>query len=97
MMTSRRDSFIINVASQVSFVPRIFGRRLPRAIGRTRAWHAAWTSWGTHLGRSAGAFAAELRARRAINYLRSLNDDRLRDLGIQRKDDIERFVRFGRD
>jgi uncharacterized protein YjiS (DUF1127 family) len=50
----------------------------------------------THLGGSVGAFAAELRARRAINHLRSLDDHRLRDLGIKRKD-IEYFVRFGRD
>jgi uncharacterized protein YjiS (DUF1127 family) len=75
----------------------IFGRRRPRAIGGARAWHAALTSLGAHLGRSAGALAAELRARRAINYLRSLDDERLRDLGIKRKEDIERFVRFGRD
>jgi uncharacterized protein YjiS (DUF1127 family) len=95
MMTSR-ERFISNVASHVSFMP-IFGRRLPRAIGSARAWSAALTSFGTRLGRSAGACAAELRARRAINYLRSLDDDRLRDLGIRRKEDIEHFVRFGRD
>lgn len=95
-MTSRRERFISNVASQVSFMPRIFGRRLPRAIGSARAWHAALAFLGTHLGRSAGAFAAELRARRAINHLRSLDDDRLWDLGIKRED-IEHFVRFRRD
>lgn len=97
MMTSGRERFISNRASDVSFMPRIFGRRLRRAIGSARGWHAALSSWGIHLGRSAGALAAELRARRAINYLRSLDDHRLRDLGIKRKDDIEHFVRFGRD
>jgi uncharacterized protein YjiS (DUF1127 family) len=40
--------------------------------------------------------AAEFGARCAINHLRSLDDDRLRDLGLERED-IERFVRFGRD
>jgi uncharacterized protein YjiS (DUF1127 family) len=33
-----------------------------------------------------------VRARRAIGYLRSLDDRHLRDLGVKR-DDIERFVR----
>jgi uncharacterized protein YjiS (DUF1127 family) len=78
------------------FMPRIFVRRLPRAIGSPRAWHAALTFLRTCLRRSVGAFAAELRARRAINHLRSLDDDRLWDLGIKRKD-IGHFVRFGRD
>jgi hypothetical protein len=75
---------------------RVFGHRLPRAIGSPRAWRAALTFLRTHLGRSAAAFAAEFGARCAINHLRSLDDDRLRDLGLERKD-IERFVRFGRD
>jgi uncharacterized protein YjiS (DUF1127 family) len=59
-------------------------------------WHAALTFLRNHLGRSAGVFAAELRARRAISHLRSLDDDRLWDLGMKRED-VERFVRFGRD
>ena len=75
---------------------RTIGRRLPRAIDRARAWRAALTVLITQLGSSAATLAAELRARRAINHLRSLDDDRLRDLGIERAD-IEQFVRFGRD
>ena len=50
----------------------------------------------THLGGFTKAFAAKFGARCAINHLRSLDDDRLRDLGLERED-IERFVRFGRD
>jgi hypothetical protein len=75
---------------------RTFGHRLPRAIGGPHAWRATLSFVVTHLGRSAAAFAAEFGARCAINHLRSLDDDRLRDLGMERKD-IERFVRFGRD
>jgi uncharacterized protein YjiS (DUF1127 family) len=57
----------------------------------------AWTSFlYTHLGRPIRAFVTEFGARCAINHLRSLDDDRLRDLGLERKE-IERFVRFGRD
>jgi uncharacterized protein YjiS (DUF1127 family) len=80
----------------VSFMPNVFDHRAPRAIGNARAWHAAFTFLCVHLGHAAAAFAAELRARRAIDHLRSLDDDRLWDLGVQRED-IERFVRFGRD
>jgi uncharacterized protein YjiS (DUF1127 family) len=97
MTISGRKRLISSGASDVSFGPRIFGRRLPRAIGSAGGWHAALSSWAIHFGRSAAALTAELRARRAINYLRSLDDDRLRDLGITRQDDIEHFVRFGRD
>jgi uncharacterized protein YjiS (DUF1127 family) len=50
----------------------------------------------THFGRPIRAFITEFGARCAINHLRSLDDDRLRDLGLERKE-IERFVRFGRD
>jgi Domain of unknown function (DUF1127) len=95
-MTSGQERFISNVASQLSFMPRTFGRRLSPAIGNPHAWRAALTFLRTHLGRSAGAFAAELGARCAISRLRSLDNDRLRDLGLERED-IERFVRFGRD
>jgi len=50
----------------------------------------------TYFGRPIRAFITEFGARCAINRLRSLDDDRLRDLGLERKE-IERFVRFGRD
>ena len=73
---------------------RLFVHRLPRAIDGPRAWCAALTR--AYLGRPLAAFAAEFGARCAINHLRSLDDDRLRDLGLERED-IERFVRFGRD
>ena len=66
---------------------------MPRAIGDPRAWLAALIFLASHLGRYAFAIAAELRARRAIEYLRSLDDDRLLDLGIKRRQDIDRFVR----
>jgi hypothetical protein len=72
----------------------LFVHRLPRAIEGPRAWCAALTR--TYLGGPLAAFAAEFGARCAINHLRSLDDDRLRDLGLERED-IERFVRFGRD
>jgi uncharacterized protein YjiS (DUF1127 family) len=65
-------------------------------MGSARAWHAALTFLRTHLGRSVSAFATELSARRAISHLRSLDDDRLWDLGIKREE-IEHFVRFHRD
>lgn len=94
-MTSGQERFISNVATQLPFMPRLFGRRLPPAIGNPRAWRAASTFLRTYLVRSAGAFAAEFGARCAISHLRSLDDDRLRDLGLERED-IERFVRFGR-
>jgi uncharacterized protein YjiS (DUF1127 family) len=68
----------------------------PRAVGSPRAWHAALIFLRTRLGRSAGAFAGEFRARRAINHLRSLDGNRLWDLGIERKD-IDHVVRFARD
>ena len=70
---------------------------MPTAIGSPSAWLAALTFWATSLGRYAGALAAELRARRAIDYLRSLDDDRLLDLGIKRRQDIEHFVRSRND
>jgi hypothetical protein len=56
-----------------------------------------WTAFlRTHFGRPIRAFITEFGAGCAINHLRSLDDDRLRDLGLERKE-IERFVRFGRD
>jgi uncharacterized protein YjiS (DUF1127 family) len=42
-----------------------------------------------------GAFAAERQLRRVIRELESLDDHRLRDLGLTRAD-IELAVRFGR-
>jgi hypothetical protein len=75
---------------------RVFGHRLPRAIGYPGAWRAALTTLRTQLGSSAAAFTAELAARCAANHLRSLDDDRLRDLGIERED-VDHFVRFRRD
>ena len=57
----------------------------------------AWTAFlRTYFGRPIRAFVVEFGVRCAINHLRSLDDDRLRDLGLERKE-IERFVRFGRD
>jgi uncharacterized protein YjiS (DUF1127 family) len=61
-----------------------------------RAWLATVSLLGRRLGSLVGAFAVGFGARRAINHLRSLDDDRLRDLGLERED-IGRFVRFGRD
>jgi hypothetical protein len=61
-----------------------------------RAGLAAFILLGRRVGSFISAFAAPFGARCAINHLRSLDDDRLRDLGLERKD-IERFVRFGRD
>jgi len=61
-----------------------------------RAWLAAFSLLGKHLGGFVRAFAVEFGARCAMNHLRSLDDDRLRDLGLERTD-IERFVRFGSD
>jgi uncharacterized protein YjiS (DUF1127 family) len=56
-----------------------------------------WTAFlRAHFGRPIRAIVTEFGARCAINHLRSLDDDRLRDLGLERKE-IERFVRFGRD
>jgi uncharacterized protein YjiS (DUF1127 family) len=79
-------------------MPAAPSKNEPDALDATgpHAWYTALTFLRTHLGRSAGAFAAELRARRAINHLRSLDDDRLWDLGMKRED-VEHFVRFGRD
>ena len=84
------------MASQSSFIPRVIGRRRSSAINNPPAWRAALIFLGAHLGGFASAFAAEFGARCAINHLRSLDNDRLRDLGLERED-IERFVRFGRD
>jgi uncharacterized protein YjiS (DUF1127 family) len=84
-----------NTAENVSLTPRTFVRQ-PRAIGSQRDWRAASTFLRTRLGRSAAALAAEFEARRAISHLQSLDDDRLRDLGIGRGD-IEQVVRFGRE
>jgi uncharacterized protein YjiS (DUF1127 family) len=46
--------------------------------------------------RAIAALGRELQARRAIAYLRSLDDQHLQDLGVKREH-IERFVRSGRD
>jgi uncharacterized protein YjiS (DUF1127 family) len=48
------------------------------------------------LVRSLAGLGRELQARRAIAYLRSLDDQRLLDLGVKRED-IEHFVRSGRN
>ena len=78
-------------------MPSILDRRLPRSIGNPRAWHNSLLSYlRTRLRRSAAAFATEFSVRCAVNHLRSLDDYRLRDLGL-RREDIEHFVRFGRD
>ena len=95
-MTSGQKRFASNVASQSRPCRDRAVVGWPRAIGSARAWSAALTFLCSHLVSSAGALAAELRARRAINHLRSLDDDRLWDLGIRRKE-IEDVVRFGRD
>jgi hypothetical protein len=75
---------------------RIVAHRLPRNFGSAPAWRAALSFLRTHLGRPVVSFVTEVGSRCAINHLRSLDDDRLRDLGLERED-IERFVRFGRD
>ena len=62
-------------------------------VGGPRVWAAFLR---TYFGWPIRAFVTEFGARCAINHLRSLDDDRLRDLGLERED-IERFVRFGRD
>ena len=78
-------------------MPSILDRRLPRPIDNPRAWRNSLLSYLlTRLRRSAAAFAAGFSVRCAVNHLRSLDDDRLRDLGLTRED-IEHFVRFGRD
>lgn len=87
-MTSAQERFVSNAASHLT--PSIRDRGAPRE----QAWRAAWVFLRFHFGRPAAALVAECRARRAINHLRSLDDDRLRDLGLIRKD-IERVVRFG--
>jgi uncharacterized protein YjiS (DUF1127 family) len=94
-MASRTRDGRLERSEPIAFMPRIFGRRLARAIDSSRTWQAASTFLRA-FGRSAGAYAAELRARRAIGYLRSLDDNRLLDLGITRRD-IERFVRSRSD
>lgn len=85
-----------STASNVPSRSRSFGDPAlvdaPRAVGSPHVWRAAWIGLLEHLGRSTGAFAAEFGARCAINHLRSLDDNRLRDLGLER-DGIERFVR----
>jgi hypothetical protein len=73
-------------------VAKLLDRRSAPAIGHRRTWRPALSL----LRRSVGAFAAELAARCAINHLRLLDDDRLRELGLERED-VERFVRSGRD
>jgi Domain of unknown function (DUF1127) len=93
-LDARRERFVSSAASQSC--REIFGHRLPRAIRNARALQAALSFLRTHLGGPAKAFAAEFGVRCAINHLRSLDDHRLRDLGL-RREEIEHFVRFGRD
>ena len=72
-------------------------RFLAHGAASFRGSPRVWTAFlRAHLGRPIRAFVTEFGARCAINHLRSLDDDRLRDLGLERKE-IERFVRFGRD
>jgi uncharacterized protein YjiS (DUF1127 family) len=72
---------------------RFFVQGAASFLDGPRVWFAFLR---THLGRPVRAIAVEFGARCAINHLRSLDDDRLWDLGLERKE-IERFVRFGRD
>jgi uncharacterized protein YjiS (DUF1127 family) len=88
-MTVRKRDIHFKRGEPVSF--------MPSAIGDSRAWLAALAFLGACFVKYAGAFAAELRARRAIDYLHSLDDDRLLDLGIKRRQDIEYFVRSRND
>jgi hypothetical protein len=67
-----------------------------RATAAPRGWRDAVTSLLIHFGGIASGVAAEVGTRCAISRLRSLDDDRLRDLGMNRED-IERYVRFRRD
>jgi uncharacterized protein YjiS (DUF1127 family) len=94
-MAARTGGARFQRGGRASFVPRVAGRPPPHAMDGSRVWQAAWALLRA-LGRTAGAFAAELRARRAMNYLRSLDDDQLLDLGVRRHD-IERFVRSRND
>ena len=57
------------MASQSSFLPRVFGRRRSSAVNNPPAWRAALIFLGAHLGGFANAFAAEFGARCAINHL----------------------------
>lgn len=66
------------------------GQRRGRARGRT-AWAAVRTAVLTFVH----ALAAERQLRRVTRELESLDDHRLRDLGLTRGS-IERAVRFGR-
>src|SRR5262249_20210166 len=91
-MTSAQERFVSNAASHL--VPRMRDPGAPRATGSAQAWRTALAFLHFHFGRPAAALVAECRARHVINHLRSLDDDRLRDLGLARKD-IERVVRFG--
>jgi len=90
-MTSRTGDIHFRRSEHASFMPRRADRRLPRAIGPSRIRHAAW-AFLRSFGRRARAFVAEVRARRAISFFRSLDDYQLQDLGIRRQD-IEDFVR----
>jgi uncharacterized protein YjiS (DUF1127 family) len=56
---------------------------------------SVWTSVSAALATVMRALAAEWRLRRAIRELESLDDHRLRDLGLSRRN-IERAVRRGR-
>ncbi|HKP23457.1 MAG TPA: DUF1127 domain-containing protein [Dongiaceae bacterium] len=72
---------------------RFFAHGAASFFGSPRVWSAVLR---TYFGRPLRAFVTEFGARCAINHLRSLDDDRLQDLGLERSE-IERFVRFGRD
>jgi uncharacterized protein YjiS (DUF1127 family) len=71
---------------------------MPMALSRRPPWIrrlrplTTLAALFTSLARSVGELGEEVRARRAIGYLRSLDDRQLRDLGVER-DDIECFVR----
>jgi uncharacterized protein YjiS (DUF1127 family) len=88
-MTARKKAIFFESSEPASF--------MPSANGNPRAWLAVLTFLRNNIGRYVIAFAAELRARRAIEYLRSLDDDRLLDLGIKRRQDIDHFVRSRND
>jgi hypothetical protein len=95
-MPSPFENGTVTRSKEEVLMTRSLGHRQPRAIGSPPTWRAALTFLRTYLGKSAAAFAAELGARCAINHLRSLDDDRLRDLGLERED-VDHFVRFRRD
>jgi hypothetical protein len=76
-MPSLFENGTVTRSKEEVLMARLFDHRLARAIGGPPAWRAVFALLRTHLGRS----AAEFGTRRAINHLRSLDDDRLQDLG----------------